>query len=242
MCSPTCSVTHSAPATLAPFCPSHTSFLPQAPCICSRLSQEHLLSDLCTARSSPCPRSWLKCHLRGTCPIACLRGSPGPCFLTLLNFLDSTSHYLELYLLVDVCLTLKTGSSLQTGTLLSCPHRVPSTCHRARRFAEWMASLPVSPILPVLSSLSLPVGLCLSPSVFLSPHSHFSLILSSVSHFHVSLWVCLSLSHPPSPSPAWPWHLEQFCPLATRKGTRNEPGWGPQQVSPTTPCPAPALP
>lgn len=169
------------------------------------------------------------------------QGSPGPCFLTLLNFLDSTSHYLELYLLVDVCLTLKTGSSLQTGTLLSCPHRAPSTWHRARRFAEWMASLPVSPILPVLSSLSLPVGLCLSPSVFLSPHSHFSDSLQCVSFPCFSLG-CLTLSHPPSPSPAWPWHLEQFCPLATRKGTRNEPGWGPQQASPTTPCPAPALP
>ena len=59
-------------------------------------------------------------------------------------------------------------------------------------------SHPVCPLTPRLS--------CLCPSVFLCSHSHFSLILSSVSHLHVSLWVCLSVSHAPSPPPAWPWH------------------------------------
>ena len=63
----------------------------------------------------------------------------------------------------------------------------------------------------------IPQPSCLCPSVFLFSHSHFSLILSSVSHLHVSLWVCLSVSHVPSPSPAWPWHWKHTFVLWLHK-------------------------
>lgn len=82
------------------------------------------------------------------------QGCLGPCSLTLLHCLNSTSHYQELYLfayLFGVCLTLKTGSSLQTGPLLSCP-QAGGAGHEV--CAGWTVPFPVSPILSVLSSLS----------------------------------------------------------------------------------------
>ena len=168
-----------------------------------------------------------------------VKESPGHCSLTLLNFLDSTYCYLELgsfACLLNVCLAFKTESFLQAGTLLSCSPQCPG--HVAQGtwvFTEWTASLPVSSILSrSLSSQSSCLYLCLSP------HSHFS---DSVMHL-ISLFlfvsVCLSLTPMSFPCLALapgPWE----GPWATQKGQSYQPGWGPQQGSPITPCPSPAL-
>lgn len=94
-------------------------------------------------------------------------------------------------------------------------------------FAGWTAPFPVSPILSVLSSLN---RLVCVPLLF-SPLIHIFSDSLSVSHLHVSLWVCLSVSHVPSPSLTWPWHWKHTFVLWLRKGIWNQPGWGPQPVS-----------
>lgn len=80
-------VTCPAPAKLAYFCSSHTC--PRLPMFPPLSRRSTLFSDLCRTGPSLPFRSWLKCHLRGACPVSRSRGPPGLSSLNLLNFLDT---------------------------------------------------------------------------------------------------------------------------------------------------------
>lgn len=186
------SLSHGISDALSLSCSSHTGLLsaphtPHTPCCF--LSQEH--PSLRSLLSFFFSVSRLGSNVTSGEPaLSLIERSPQdtvslPCliFLTARSLSGVTSLYL-----LDVCLILKTGSSLQVGTLpcgspwRPCPqHVAQGTWVRA----EWMASIPVSPIPCSLVSPS--SCLYLSPSVFPSPHSHFSLTPSSRSYIHVSL-------------------------------------------------------
>lgn len=111
-----------------PFCSSHTLFLPQAHCICCSLSQEHssldslhswLFSVFSLGSNVPSSEEPALSLSKGTSQDAV----PFLC-LTFLTVLITIWNYLFAYLR-GVSLTLKTWSSLQAGTLLSCSPQCP---------------------------------------------------------------------------------------------------------------------
>lgn len=148
---------------LVPAPPRHTCCpLPQDHCSLRSLPSWLFSAFQVLAQVSP-PGRGLPCH--------CLKEPPGHYSLILFNFLDSIDHYLELYLfayLFDVCLALKTRSSLQLGILLSCSPQCPY--HTAQGTCLLNGQLPTA-----FSGLSVflfvSVSLCSLPSFTFSPHS-----------------------------------------------------------------------
>lgn len=125
------------------------------------------LLNLCSAAASLPPSVLAQMSPQGNLPYHSSKGAPRTPFP---YPAPALSEIISVYLLA-ACLILKTGSSLQEGTLLCSSPWLPCPRHRTQVFTEWMAFLPVSAIVPCFL---VSVFLFLSPSVFLSSHSHSS--------------------------------------------------------------------
>lgn len=133
---------------------------------------------------------------------------PLPCFIVSTALRTIRNYICLLIYLVSVS-PLRLGAPCRRGPCCLVPKQVAQGMWCVLDGQCPSLSLPSCPLIPQLY--------CLCPSAFLSSHSHFSLILSSMSHLHVSLWVCLSVSHAPSLSPAWPWHWKHTFVLWPHK-------------------------
>lgn len=133
------------------------------------------------------------------------------------------------------CLSHPLGAPGRQGPCCLVPHSVPRQVAQSMKvFSEWTVPFPVCPIcLSSHPSAVLSVSLCFSLFSF----TFFSDSLQCVSSpcFSLGLSVCLTCT---LSTPSLALALEShFCPLATQKGTWNQPGWESQPVSPTTPAP-----
>lgn len=166
------------------------------------------------------------------------QGVPGALFPYLASF--SQQHFSLLGIvfvcLFPWCLSHPPGAPSRQGPCCLVPTVSPGRWQSMKVFAEWTVPFPVSPILSVLSPLSCLVCVPL----FLSVLIHIFLILSSVSHLHVSLWVCLSHMHPlhPQPGPGTGITLLSFG--YTKRYMESARLGTPASLS-HSPCPAPVL-
>lgn len=178
--SQTCSVTCPAPTTLASFLLlTHLTHLSPALHLLFPLPGAPLFQIFAQLLLLCLPLSWLKCHLRGTCPITPLKEPPGHRSLT------QHQHYLKLYLFIYLLpvLFLRLGAPFRRGPCCAVPHGflVLGTGHRCS-LNGWLSSLCPPSYLVFLSLSS-----CFCLLLFFSPLIHILLTPSSRSHIYVSL-------------------------------------------------------
>lgn len=170
-------------------------------------------SNLCSAASLP-SSVLAQMSPQGNLPYHSSKGAPRTPFP---YPAPALSEIISVYLLA-ACLILKTGSSLQVGTLLCSSPWLPCPRHGTHRCSlnGWLSSLCLPSYLVFLSLSS-----CFCLLLFFSPLIHILLTPSSRSHIYASLRVFFS--HTTHLHLCLAWHLEHFCPLATPKGTWSQP-------------------